>query len=70
MKDEDQESAKIFELCVKKIQIRSERKFDRILDFDLKWFCYSVKIRVSLFICLANDHANPLFHVLIMISEY
>ena len=69
MKDEDQEYAKIFELCVEKMRIQSERIFERVLDFDLKWFSYSVKIRVSLFICLANDHANPLFHWLIMISE-
>jgi hypothetical protein len=32
-KDDDQEYAKIFELCMKKIRIRRERKFERVLEF-------------------------------------
>lgn len=71
VKHEDQYYARIFELYVKKMRIRSERKFERILEFfDLKSSVIPVMIRVWPFILHANDHANPLFHVLIMISEY
>jgi hypothetical protein len=44
--DDDQEYAIIFGVCVEKIKIRRERNLREFLEFDLKWFCYAVMIRV------------------------
>lgn len=54
---------------MKKKANRRERIFGEFLNFDMKMVVIAVMIRVWLFIPLANDNANHLTQLLIMISE-
>jgi hypothetical protein len=47
-----------------------EREIGGSFEFsDLKWFCSADRIRVLVFISLANHTENQISHPLIMISE-
>jgi hypothetical protein len=70
VKHEDQEYVIIFEVCVEKNANRRERILREFFNFRSEKLVMVVMARVSVFIPHANHNANPLFHVLIMISEY